>query len=276
VRSGCAYMPARPYEAACMNTSEGWRPAEVLSPSQVTQFLQCPAKWYFRYLLDLEEPTTAATALGRAFHESIAYNFRQKIQTSSDLAVGDCLEYFRSSLGRHLENVALQRGIQPIELMDLGTVMLEKYLCEAAPLIRPAAVETPVAGSIGGVKVRGYVDLVDKERRIIDTKSALKPAKGISHDHRLQLTSYAMITPETSGLCRLDTVTKGRTVRLSQTSFQVGAADRRYAETIYPMVQESISEGIFLPRRSSGLCSRKYCEYWRSCEREFGGVVRDE
>jgi len=48
--------------------------AEVLSPSQVSQFLNCPAKWMFRYLLDLKEPGTAATALGRAFHETIAHN----------------------------------------------------------------------------------------------------------------------------------------------------------------------------------------------------------
>ena len=259
-----------------MDAQGDWQPAEILSPSQVTQFLHCPAKWYFRYILDLKEPTTAATALGKAFHETIAYNFRQKIETSLDLPLGDCVAYFRSSLGAQLETAALERGIQPVELLDLGTVMIEKYLCEAAPLIRPAAVETRVAGSIGGVKVRGYVDLLDAEGRIIDTKSALKPIKGISHDHQFQLTSYAMITPEATGFCRLDTVTKGRTVRLSQKSFQVGAADRRYAETIYPMVQESIREGIFLPRRSSGLCSRKYCGYWGSCEREFGGVVRAE
>lgn len=250
--------------------------AEVLSPSQVTQFLHCPAKWYFRYFLDVPEPVTAATALGKAFHETIACNFRQKIQTNTDLPIGDNLEHFRSSLGRHLETAALQRGIQPLELMDLGSLMLEKYMCEVAPLVRPAAVETRVAGNIGGVNVRGYVDLLDVEGRIIDTKSALKSIKGISHDHRLQLISYTMITPQASGLCRLDTVTKERTIRLSQKSFQVEAADRRYVETIYPMVQDSIREGIFLPRRSSGLCSRKYCGYWHLCEREFGGVVRDE
>lgn len=36
--------------------------AEVLSPSQVSLFLNCPAKWMFRYLLDLKDPRTAATA----------------------------------------------------------------------------------------------------------------------------------------------------------------------------------------------------------------------
>ena len=96
---------------------------------------------------------------------------------------------------------------------------------------------------IGGVRVSGYVDLLDLEGRIIDSKSALKPFNGVSHDHRLQLTSYVMITPAASGACRLDTVTKGKTVNLIQKSLVFNDKDRHYAETIYPMVQESIREG---------------------------------
>jgi len=65
-----------------------------------------------------------------------------------------------------------------------------------------------VAGIIGSVKVSRYIDLFDVEGRIIDAKSALKPAKGISHDHRLQLTSCVMITRRASGSRRLDTITK--------------------------------------------------------------------
>ena len=76
-----------------------------------------------------------------------------------------------------------------------------------------------------------------------------------------------MITPAASGACRLDTVTKGKTVDLIQKSFVFNDKDRHYAETIYPMVQESIREGIFLPRRSSPLI-------WRVCEKEYGGIVR--
>jgi len=132
----------------------------------------------------------------------------------------------------------------------------------------------PVSGVIGGVKVSGYVDLLDIEGRIIDSKSALKPLKGIAHDHHLQLTSYVMITPAASGACRLDTVTKGKTVSLIQKSFFINEKDRHYAETIYPMVQDSIREGIFLPRRSSPLCSRRFCGFWNVCEKEYGGSVR--
>jgi RecB family exonuclease len=248
--------------------------AEVLSPTQVSQFLNCPAKWMFRYLMDLKEPGTAAQALGKAFHETIACNFRQKRESSMDLSVAECLEVFRQALGEHLQDTALQKGEHPMEFLELGETMVQKYLAEAAPLIQPAAVESRVSGVIGGVKVAGYVDLLDIEGRIVDLKSTLKPSVGIAHDHRLQLTSYVMITPAASGDCRLDTVTKGETVRLIHKSFAVTDQDRQYAETIYPMVQDSIRDGIFLPRRNSPLCSRRYCSFWKRCEQEYGGEVR--
>jgi len=250
--------------------------AEVLSPSQISLFLNCPAKWMFRYLLDLKDPGTAATSLGKAFHETIAHNFRQKRETTRDLPLAECVEFFGNVLGRELEEVKLQKDESPMELLELGTTMVAKYLGEAAPLIQPAAVESRVAGIIGGVRVSGYVDLLDAEGRLIDSKSAIKPIKGIAHYHRLQLTSYAMITPAATGACRLDTVTKGKTVTLVQKSFCVSEKDRQYAEIVYPMVQDSIREGIFLPRRGSPLCSKRYCGFWRICEKEFGGSVRED
>jgi len=190
---------------------------------------------------------------------------RQKVETANDLPVAECLDCFRKALGPQLEEAKLQKGEHPMELLELGETMVTKYIEDAAPLIRPAAVEFRVSGVIGGVKVSGYVDLLDIEGRIIDSKSALKPLKGIAHDHRLQLTSYVMITPAASGACRLD---------LIQKSFFINEKDRRYAETIYPMVQDSIREGIFLPRRSSPLCSRRFCGFWNVCEKEYGGSVR--
>lgn len=247
----------------------------VLSPTQATQFLNCPAKWMFRYLLNFKEPGTAATALGTAFHQTIAGNYRQKVETAKDLPREELLCVFRETLGLQLEDSVLLPGEHPMELLELGELMLTKYLNDAAPLIQPAAVETKVRGVIGNVKVYGYVDLLDIEGRIIDSKSALKPFKGVSHDHRLQLASYVMMTPAASGECRLDMVTKAKTVSLIQKSFVVTDADRKYAEIVYPMVQDSIREGIFLPRRNGSLCSRRYCGFWKNCEKEFHGAVKD-
>src|SRR6202140_3901771 len=158
-----------------MEAGRGPLLAQVPSPSQVSQFLNCPAKWMFRYLLDLKEPGTAATALGRAFHETIAHNFRQKQETVHDLPIAECLEFFRKVLGQELEEATLQKRENPMELLEWGETMVTKYVEDAAPLIHPAAVESRVSGVIGGVKVSGYVDLLDIEGRIIDSKSALKP-----------------------------------------------------------------------------------------------------
>ena len=73
--------------------------------------------------------------------------------------------------------------------------------------------------------------------------------------------------------CRLDTVTKTQDVQLVQQSCTIGAEERRYAETIYPMVQEGMRDGIYPPRRGCPLCLRRYCGYWRECEREYGGRI---
>ena len=130
-------------------------------------------------------------------------------------------------------------------------------------------------GEIVCVRVRRIVDLLDTGGRVLDFKTASRRPNGVAAEHSLQLTTYAMITPGAGGLCRLDTVTKTKTVQVVQRSYQLGAEDRRFAKTLYPMVQESIRDGIYAPHRSSPVCSRRYCGYWRKCERQFGGRVAD-
>jgi hypothetical protein len=146
-------------------------------------------------------------------------------------------------------------------------------MADAAPWTEPQAVELPVEGVIAGVRVQGIVDLLDMKGRIIDFKTATRRPAGITPDYSLQLTTYSMITPGAGGSCRLDTVTKTKTVELVQQSCEIGPEECRFAETLYPMVQEDMRDGIYPPRRGSHLCSRRYCGYWRECEREFGGRV---
>jgi hypothetical protein len=49
---------------------------------------------------------------------------------------------------------------------------------------------------------------------------------------------------------------------------QVDSVDR-----LYPVVQRGIRGGFFPPNCSHYLCSRKYCGFWRECERQFDGKV---
>jgi len=70
---------------------------------------------------------------------------------------------------------------------------------------------------------------------------------GVAAEHRLQLTTYAMVMPGASGSCRLDTVTKTKTVQVIRRTYDVGAEERRFAEALYSMVQDSIRDGVYPP-----------------------------
>ena len=248
---------------------------DILSPTQVKTFLACPAKWMFHYLLGLKEPKTGSLALGTAFHSAIAANFRQKIETRQDLPFAEVLEVFGKSWEDGASAASYEQDENPQKLAATGVALVERYMKEAAPSIQPRAVELPVSGRIGGVPVSGFVDLLDIEGRIIDCKTAARRPSAVSHDYGLQLTSYTMLTPGASGQCRLDALTKTKAVQLIQLDYTVGPDERRYAEMIYPAAQDGMKSGLYLPHRASTLCSRRYCGYWRECEREFGGRVEE-
>ena len=205
---------------------------EVLSPSQVHTYLTCPAKWCFRYLLGLSEPATGSLALGRAFHQTLATNFRQKMSSRRDLAVAEIREVFAEAWASNCADAEFRDDEDPSELAATGEVPVIAYMTNAARSIEPQAVELPVDGEIAGVQVRGIVDVVDVNGRVIDFKTASKRPQGVPPEYGLQLTTYAMITPGANGSCRLDTVTKAKTVEVVQQTYNVGTEERHFAETL--------------------------------------------
>ena len=70
---------------------------------------------------------------------------------------------------------------------------------EQAPLIQPAAVEMRVEGWIGGIRMQGWIDLIDVDGQIIDIKTAARRPSGVDVDHRFQIATYAQLAPGASG-----------------------------------------------------------------------------
>ncbi len=225
--------------------------------------------------MGLREPATGALALGTAFHSLLAANFRQKIETKQDLPSETLQESFTEAFAIAAEDAEFREDEEPAAMVETGRALIAKYMADAAPSVQPKELEMAAKGTIAAASVHGFVDLLDVEGRIIDCKTATRRPAGITPEYNLQLTTYSMITPGATGLCRLDTVTKTTTVQLVQHSCQIGPEERRYAETIYPMAQEAMRDGTYVPRRNSPLCSRRYCGYWRECEREYGGRVSE-
>jgi len=248
-------------------------PGEQLSPSQARSFLNCSARWAFKYYLSLPDPKSGAQLQGTAVHEAAAENFRQKLETREDLPAAGALAIFRDAWAAHRPEVDFRDDEDESELKAEGEQLTRQYLEDAAPGIQPAAVEMPVAGMIGGVRVRGYVDLLDTSGRVIDLKLKKRTPSGASFDEKFQLATYRTLAPAASGAGRVDVLVKKSKPELIQIDYAVTPAELTMVERLYPQVQAAIRGGVFTPNRGSNLCSRKYCPHWRVCEREFGGSV---
>jgi len=144
---------------------------------------------------------------------------------------------------------------------------------QIAPKIDPAAVELKVEGEIAGIRVRGWIDLLDVEGRVIDIKTAKAKPSSIEPMHKFQVATYAHLTPDARGQGRVDTLVKTKTPQVISQSFHITEEEMKVALTLYPAAQKAMHHQHFMPNRLSMMCSRRNCSYWRHCEREWGGEV---
>ena len=249
-------------------------PAPVLSPSQVRCFFECPARWWFKYGLQLPERKNSSLALGLAVHQALEVNFREKLETQEDLETAGVVIVFREAWMEQVPQTVFTPDESQGDLRRLGERLVAKYMDEVAPTVEPAAVELDVQGEISGVAVRGRVDVLDVEGRLIDFKTASRRPSYVAPDYAFQLATYRQITPGASGAVRIDSLVKTQTVQIVQQAYTVEEPDIRATQVLYPMAQKAMGTGMYCPNRQSMLCSQKHCSFLKHCEEEFGGRIR--
>jgi hypothetical protein len=248
-------------------------PGDILSPSSLSKFTGCGAKYRFSKVDKLPDPPTGALCVGSSFHTAIGANLEQKIETKQDLPAAGVVAIYREAWAVKSAETEFRDDEMPADLKAQGEALTVKYLEESCPEIQPAAVELHVSGRIGGVLVQGFVDLLETNGRIRDYKTAARKPSEINPDYRFQVATYAQITPGATGKVQVDTLTKTKVPALVSQDFTVDQADVDQTAKMFPLVQQAIRAGMFLPNRQSNLCSRKYCAFWRACESSYGGSV---
>jgi hypothetical protein len=176
--------------------------------------MDCQMRWWFKYALKYADPATGKMALGRAVHAALTQNFAQKVETQEDLPLTGVVALFRDAWAVERDEIEFRDDEDPAELGACGQALVSKYMDQAAPLIEPAAVEMRVEGEIGGIRVQGWIDLMDVDGRIIDLKTAGRKPSGIESDYKFQIATYTQLTPGASGEARLDTLVKTKTPAL--------------------------------------------------------------
>jgi len=249
--------------------------SQVLSPTQVGCYADCSAKWWAKYGLELPDPKNGNLAMGIAFHGALAENFVQKIETKEDAPAELVERAFDAQweAAAAADETVFRDDEEPAEIAESGRRLVRAFMSEAAPLIQPAAVELPVTGAIGGTPVQGRIDVLTVEGTLIDFKTAAKKPGAMTHGQKFQLATYAEVTPGASGLVQIITAVKTKTPQIVPLDHRVTEADRRGVQIQYPLIQEAMRSGYYVPNRGSMLCSRRNCAFWQWCEAEFGGKV---
>ena len=91
-------------------------PGDVLSPSQVSNIMDCSYRWYAKKVLKIPELSNSNQMLGRAVHTALATNFGQKCETKEDLSVVGVLAAFRDTWTALTEGMEFRDDEDPDEL----------------------------------------------------------------------------------------------------------------------------------------------------------------
>lgn len=254
-----------------------------LSASQISMFLRCARQWAFRYIEKIIVPPSGAMKQGNAFHRMAERNYAQKMETRADLKESDLAEFFAAEFETQMEaeEVILQENETKGGLKDQGVQLTRVFRSGIAPKVMPVAVEgnfkVPIGKGESLVMLNGYIDVIDEQGRIRDTK-AMTPQRvpnqfELSRD--LQLSTYALArkledvgalpTEEKPVSMTLDVAVKlvHPEARILPTARSIEGL-RLHANTI-GNVAKAIRADAF-PRNPTGWwCTPKWCGYWDRC-----------
>ena len=177
-----------------------------VSPSKLSLFQSCRLKFFFRYVLGLKKPKTAALHVGVAVHAVLSGWNRARWRQQS-LGLADLYASYQEAwkTGQSEEPVAWDTPAVEVEQQQTGWRLLETFFRES-PIReagKPDAIKVTVEADLGlhGLPVLvGVLDLVQNET-IIDfkTSSTTPNADRAALVHRTQATAYSLLYRENTG-----------------------------------------------------------------------------
>lgn len=173
-----------------------------VSASRLNTWLQCRLKFYFRYVLQITKPKTAALHFGSVLHLVLqAWNMGRWRKEAFEIS--KLKQVFGA--GWIDQGKIDWEGEEP-DQKTLAWSVLEKYFIETPIKANemPEAVEVPVEADLSkhGLPVlRGILDLVRTGGRIVDFKSTGKtPDNEMAlHQNGVQLDCYSVLYRESTG-----------------------------------------------------------------------------
>lgn len=178
-----------------------WPPEVVhLSQSSIGMLLRCPRQFERRYLHHEKEKPGESIVVGSYFHETLDFNYAQKIQSHEDLPLSTIIEYLNdAAVPKVLEQEGGIENIRWDTKPDVAQEDAERitaaYAQTVMPRVQPIGREFKFELDEEGIPVPiiGYVD-VWEEGRTLDTKTGKQAASKVKPSWQLQGRLYAYAT----------------------------------------------------------------------------------
>jgi putative RecB family exonuclease len=176
---------------------------KTVSASRLNCWLSCRLKFYFRYVLKITKPKTAALHFGSVVHLVLqAWNMARWRKQPFEIA--KLKEVFET--GWLDQGSVIDWDSEEPDQKNTAWSVLEKYFTDTPIKANemPEAVEVPVEADLSkhGLPIlRGVLDLVRAGARIVDFKSTGKtPDNEMAlHQNGVQLDGYSVLYRETAG-----------------------------------------------------------------------------
>lgn len=214
-------------------------------------------------------------AKGKAVHKGQELNYKQKIETKTDLPLGDISDAVATEF--EAQEVEWQQDENKGKIKDEAINLARLYHQEIAPAIQPEYVEEEVNFVIPktGIKIKGFIDVVEAGGVIRDTKTTSKTPGQDMADKSLQLSAYSLAYRTLTGTEEKELVLDYlinskqpkililRTIRTKQ--------DLNRFVAIVTEVSKAIEKDIYYPNPDNYMCNSENCGYWNQCIKKFGG-----
>lgn len=245
-------------------------PRGYISYNQISTYQNCPQKYYFCYIEEIEAPVNEKTFLGIVFHATLEYYFIQKIK-GIETEKHELIDVFKEKFGSLMNEKNITWEKTPEEQQNRGMAFINYFLKQIAWGINPLMVEKELEIELTdiGVKLKGIIDLVEQDFSITDFKTTnSKWSKTRLKSSFLQMIIYKFLFEKTFGevnsKLRLQILCSGNAKKVSHQEVFIKQEDISTEKmlNVIEYVVDNIRKEIFY-KNESYLCG--FCDFKAIC-----------
>src|SRR4051812_13197154 len=248
-----------------------------LSPSKVSSFRDCALAFRFSAIDRLYEPPTVPAAKGTLVHRALELLLALEPDERTPAAAMALLPQAETDVldGEEYSALELTADERAAFVAQAGVLVDKYFQLEDPRIIRPEGLELMLEAEVGGVRLRGIIDRLERDRDgrlvVTDYKTGRVPGERFEHGKLGGVHFYAFLCEQVLGErpARIQLYYLAQPVAIvAEPSDQSIRGLERRVSAIWTAVERACEREDFRPRPGR-LCD--WCSFKEFCP-AFGGV----